>query len=140
MVSENRQDRSIILLLRFVGIVTLLAFGAAVMPAKWIVEASEWLGFEPFPDSPLTFYLARNLSLLYGYIGALLLLISFDLPRYRPMIRYIALGTVSFGFLQLIVDSMSELPWWWTLGEGVSTIFGGGLVYLVGVRGIGAKH
>ncbi len=132
-MNVNRKDWYLIRVLQAVGSVSLLAFAAAVMPMQWIVEAGQWLGFDPFPDSPLTFYLARNLSLLYGYIGALLLLVSWDLDRYRPLVWYIAVGTMSFGLLQIVVDSMSGMPSWWTVGESVSTFLGGVLLYLLGV-------
>ena len=122
-------DRYILLFLRTIGAISLLAFLAAVMPEKWMVETAKVLAIDPFPFSPLTFYLARNLSLLYGFVGALLLLISFDLDRYRPLVWYVATGTILFGVLQLIVDSMSGLPAWWTLGESISTVFGGLLLY-----------
>ncbi|MDG2221190.1 MAG: hypothetical protein P8L85_07420 [Rubripirellula sp.] len=132
-MNVNRKDWYLIRVLQAVGSVSLLAFAAAVMPMQWIVEAGQWLGFDPFPDSPLTFYLARNLSLLYGYIGALLLLVSWDLDRYRPLVWYIAVGTMSFGLLQIVVDSMSGMPSWWTVGESVSTFLGGVLLYFLGV-------
>ncbi len=59
-------------------------FLTAVMPARWIEETAEWLGFDPFPESPLTYYLARNLSLMYGFVGATLLVIVND---YHVIIR-----------------------------------------------------
>ena len=121
----------LIVFLRLVGGVSLLAFAAAVMPEKWIVEISEFLGFDPFPYSPLTFYLARNLSLLYGFVGAALLVVSTDLKRYFPLIRYAAIGTIIFGVLQLIVDWQAGLPVWWTLGESLSTLFGGVLLFWI---------
>jgi hypothetical protein len=106
-----------------------LAFAAAVMPEKWIVEISEALGFDPFPMSPLTFYLARNLSLLYGFVGTALLALSLDLPRYHHLIRYAAFGTVLFGGLQLVVDLQSNMPLWWTWSESMSAVVGGFLMY-----------
>ncbi len=124
----GRYERWLILLLRGVAVITWLAFLAAVMPEKWIVEISEELGFDPFPHSPLTFYLARNLSLLYGMVGAGLWLITFDFDRYQPLIKYFALGTIAFGALQLVVDFQASMPIWWTLGESVSTMLGGMLV------------
>lgn len=130
-MERTSSDRYIIWLLQIVGGITLLAFGAAVMPSHWIIEVAEELGFDPFPDSPLTFYLARNLSLVYGLLGALLIIVSLDLPRYGPLVWWIAIGTISFGVLQFIVDWMSGLPWWWTLGESSSTLAGGVLVYWV---------
>ncbi len=120
--------------LRVIGGAALLAFGAALMPSHWIAEISLWLGIEPFPDSPLTFYLARNLSLFFGYVGVFLLVIAADLPRYRPLIRWAAIGTMSFGFLQLIVDSMAGLPAWWAVGESAWTFFGGVLMAWLDAR------
>ena len=123
------RDRLLLLFLRMVGAAALLAFLASVMPEAWIVEIAEELGFDPFPNSPLTFYLARNLSLLYGFVGATLLIIATDLERYRPLVRYAALGTILFSGCQLIVDSMSGLPLWWTWGESGSTLIGGMLLF-----------
>lgn len=125
----SKPERLLVFVLRLVGSITLLAFAAAVMPERWIVEIAEELGFEPFPHSPLTFYLARNLSLLYGFVGAALLMLASDLRRYRPLVSYLALATISFGVLQLVVDAQSGLPWWWTLGESLSTIGGGLLLW-----------
>ena len=115
--TNSNRERWLLLFLRLIGATSLFAFLASVMPASWIISISEELGFDPFPDSPLTFYLARNLSLLYGFVGATLLVIASDLPRYRPLVRYAAIGTLLFSGFQLVVDSMSGLPWWWTLGE-----------------------
>jgi hypothetical protein len=124
----------LVVFLRVVGGVSLLAFAAAVMPQGWIVRIAETLGFDPFPDSPLTFYLARNLSLLYGFVGATLMVLSFDVARYRPLFHYAAMGTVLFGFLQLIVDSQARMPLWWTWGESISTLVGGLLFFWIQFR------
>lgn len=128
---DAASDRFLLLFLRLVGSLSLLAFLAAVMPEKWIVEIAEALGFDPFPDSPLTFYLARSLSLLFGFVGALLIVVSCDLQRYRPLVWFVAMGTMLFGILRLVVDSMAALPVWWTLGECLSTLFGGALLYWI---------
>ncbi|MCH5376950.1 MAG: hypothetical protein JJ992_23535 [Planctomycetes bacterium] len=130
-LSSTAKPVGLLLFLRLVGGVSLLAFAAAVMPEQWIIETAQWLGFDPFPDSPLTFYLARNLSLLYGFVGATLFVVSTDLPRYFPLVRYAAIGTMLFGVLQLIVDLQAALPLWWTLGESFSTFFGGVLLYWI---------
>ena len=135
---QTVETKILVVFLRVVGGVSLLAFAAAIMPHGWIVRIAEALGFEPFPDSPLTFYLARNLSLLYGFVGAALLVLSFDLARYRPLIRYAAIGTLLFGVLQLIVDSQAGMPLWWTLGESMSTLVGGFLLFWVQLRAFDA--
>ncbi len=100
----TRSDIWLCRLLRLIAYNALLAFLTAVMPAQWIEETSEWLGFEPFPESPLTYYLARNLSLMYGFVGATLLVIVNDYQRYHPAIRKVAVGTMLFGLLQGLVN------------------------------------
>lgn len=124
----TRAQRQLIGFLRMVASITLLAFVAAIMPEKWIVEIAEELSIDPFPHSPLTFYLARNLSLLYGFGGIGLFVICGDFHRYRPLLPWLAAGTVAFGMTQWIVDAQSGLPIWWTLGESLSTIGGGILI------------
>lgn len=113
------------LVLKTVGIVTVTAFAASVMPQAWIVSIAEALGFAPFPSSPLTFYLARNLSLLYGFIGLLVLWIAFDLRQYRSLVKPFAYATILFGLSQAIVDTQAAMPVWWTAFESLSTVLGG---------------
>ncbi|WP_146523247.1 hypothetical protein [Stieleria varia] len=127
-------DRWLIRFLQMVGVFTLFAFPAAVMPESWMIRIAQWLTIKPFPSAPLTFYLARNLSLIYGFGGIGLFVIANDLPRYRPMIRWLAIGTIGFGVMQGVVDGMSSLPIWWTLGESLSTIMGGCLIAWLGRR------
>ena len=121
-------DRRLRQILRWIAGVTMIAFAAAIMPERWIVETSEWLGFDPFPESPLTIYLARHLSAMYGVLGAVLWVITLDLDRYRPLIRYAAVGVAALGVLQLWMDWQAGMPPWWTWGESLSTIAGGGFL------------
>jgi hypothetical protein len=111
--------------LNLVGCVTLLAFAFALMPEPWFAWCADHLGIDPFPEHPLTYYLARNLSALYGYVGVVMLFVARDLVRYHPLIGALGWGTLSFGILQLVIDSQSGLPVWWVLGEGLSTVAGG---------------
>ena len=128
-LTAERFNFWLLLFLRGVGGFTLLAFAAAVMPESWMITIAGWLGTDPFPDDPLTFYLARNLSVLYGFVGVAMLVIASDLDRYRDLVGYLAIGTMVFGVCQIIVNTMSAIPWWWSIGEGGSTIIGGGLMW-----------
>lgn len=127
-------ERVLLLFLRGIGAITLLAFAAAVMPSSWMIEIADELQVGPLPDVPLTFYLARNLSVLYGFVGVAMLVIASDLTRYRPLVRYLWMGTLLLGGFQLIVDAMAGMPWWWTLGESGSTIAGGTLLWWLDSR------
>lgn len=117
------------MLLRGAGYVTLLAFPAAVMPAGWMTSIADWTGAGPLAADPLSFYLARNLSLMYGFVGVGVLYIGWNLDRYRSLVRPLSFAMIAFGASQLIVDAQAGMPWWWTLGESLSTIVGGGIVY-----------
>jgi hypothetical protein len=120
--------------LRLVGGVSLLAFLAAVMPAGWIVEITAALELETFPDVPVAFYLARHLSLIYGFIGLGLLVIASRLPRDLDLVRWLGWCVIAFGVLQAVVDFQAGMPPWWTLGESISTVIGGGLIVWLQAR------
>ncbi|KAA5542199.1 hypothetical protein FYK55_15450 [Roseiconus nitratireducens] len=127
-MSKQISDQWLAWLLRLVGFSALFAFVAALMPAWCIVAITDELDLEPFPETPLAFYLARHLSLLYGFVGIALLYLASDLPRYRHLVGFIAIGTVAFGVLQGVIDFQSAMPTWWTVGESVSTVAGGLLI------------
>ncbi|MCO8125362.1 hypothetical protein NHH03_26725 [Stieleria sp. TO1_6] len=112
-----------------VGVVALLAFAAALMPASWIVSITDRLHLQPFPPNPVAFYLARHLSLLYGFVGVALVFLSFRVDRYRELVGHLAIGVIVFGVLQGVIDLQSGMPMSWTAGESASTVFGGFLLF-----------
>ncbi|WP_372894804.1 hypothetical protein [Stieleria sp.] len=114
--------------LRLVGIVSQLAFVAAVMPESWIIAITDALKLERFPETPLAFYLARHLSLLYGFIGIALIVVSYRLARFRDFVGTLSVGIIVFGLLQGLIDFQSGMPIWWTAAESISTIVGGGMM------------
>lgn len=121
------RQRRLSSVLWWVGIVTLTAFVAAVMPVSWMRWTSERLGLD-FGEQPLTNYLARHLSLLYGFVGCLMLWLSPRVDTCGWLIRRLAWCTVAFGLGQAWIDWQSGMPLWWTVGESVSTVAGGGLL------------
>ncbi len=104
--------------LRSFGSVDLLAMAAAAMPDEWLRTGHALCGLGEFPEGPLPVYLARSASMLYAFHGAVLWCLSMDVRRYRPVIRFIAAGTVLFGAVLVLVDLSSGIPLWWTLMEG----------------------
>lgn len=108
-----------------VGVFTQLAFVAALMPASWFVTITDAIGLDAFPETPLAYYLARHLSLIYGFVGIALIVISYQLARYRDLIVYLAYGVMAFGMMQAVIDLQSGMPLTWTLGESISSVIGG---------------
>jgi len=119
------------LLLRLAGGFTCASFLAMLLPTDWMASAHEWLGLGEFPRSPLVDYLTRSIAALYGFHGALLLLISRDPVRYSTIVQYVAVMNILFGVIMVLIDWHAGLPWWWTFGEGPPIIaFGVAIAFL----------
>lgn len=112
------QGRLLTFVLRVGGAVMLLAVFAIFMPTRWMAVTNDWLGLGEFPASPLVDYLTRSLSMMYALQGGLLILLSFDLRRYRPVLLYVSLTTLIGGLVLLGIDLHAGLPLYWTLCEG----------------------
>ena len=130
--AANMTDhRALIILLRVVGVVACAAIIASVMPTTWIAATHSWLGLGDFPDAPITQYLARSISGLYAIFGGLAIVISTDVLRYAPIIRFFAYVTLTFGILITGIDSIAGMPTYWTLFEGPTTIILGVVILLL---------
>jgi hypothetical protein len=111
-------EKILVLLLRFAGIVMLLAFFAVFLPVDWMAAGHRMLGLGEYPASALVDYLNRSVAALYALLGGLRLLIAEDVRRYRPIVAYVAVTDVVFGFLMLGIDLHAGMPLVWTLAEG----------------------
>jgi hypothetical protein len=128
-------DRFLIILLRINAGVLLLAAPCALVPFAWMDALHrDALGLGSLPDIPITRYMARSLSLVYAMHGAVILVVTLDWGRYKPLVPILALLHVGFGFAMLAVDLSSGLPWWWTAIEGPSLAGFGLLVFAVYLR------
>lgn len=116
-------------LLRLSGGVELLALPFILFPLPWMMEVHEkLLGLGRMPVEPIVEYLARSLSALYAVHGAVLFFVSFDVNRYRPLIRFLGGLHLLLGATVVGIDWVSGLPWWWVLGEGPGIAAGGALL------------
>jgi len=78
--------------------------------------------------------LARSTSAFYALMGGLLWVVSFDLRRHWPVIRYTGVAIVLIALLLLGVDLAEGMPWWWTLAEGPFNVSFGAVVLVLGWR------
>ncbi len=133
--TANMTDhRPLIILLRVVGVSACTAVIASVMPTTWIAATHRWLELGDFPDAPITQYLARSLSALYAILGGLAIVVSTDVQRYAPIIRFFAYVTLAFGVLITGIDSIAGMPTYWTLFEGPTTFILGVVILLLARR------
>ncbi len=67
----TKTDKALVLLLRIVGVGSLFALVAVVMPTSWMAATHRWLGRGEMPTGPVVEYLARDLSAFYASPGTL---------------------------------------------------------------------
>ena len=104
MRTEPSTVAALKLLLRVVGSASLLALIFVVAPESRMVSMHADLGLGRLPDAPIVGYLARSTSAFYAIEGGLFWVVSFDLVRYRPVVRYLGATTAVFGVVLLGVD------------------------------------
>jgi hypothetical protein len=71
-------------------------------------------------------------SLAGQFAGGLAIVISTDVLRYAPIIRFFAYVTLAFGALITGIDSIAGMPTSWTLFEGPPTFILGVVILLLG--------
>lgn len=116
-------------LLQLAGGFMCLAFLAVFMPSSWMAWAHDQMAIGRFPHAPLTQYLTRSTSALYGIHGVLLIALARDVSSHRFVINVIAFLNVLFGILIIGIDFVSGLPLVWTLLEGPPVIGFGALLW-----------
>ena len=104
--------------LRGLGVLDLCALFAFVMPREWIAIGHSTTGLGDLPVGPLIGYLVRSASFLYAMHGLFMLYLSFDVPRYWSLIRFLACIKVLHGVIMLSIDLREGMPLWWTIAEG----------------------
>jgi hypothetical protein len=129
-VHRPSSDRVLRFLLQWVGIVSLFALVAVFMPYEWMDGIHRATGMGSLPSQPIVGYLARSLSMFYALMGGLLLLCSFDIPRYWIVLCYLSLAFVFFGVVVLGIDYLEGMPEYWRRLEGPFVI-GYGIAMLV---------
>lgn len=114
--------RALVVLLRISAIFLLTALFAVALPTDWMAATHRWLGLGELPRAPITEYLTRSLSLFYALFGGLLLLVSLDPRRFRPVIFYLGWTGVAFGVVMTLIDLAAPMPPSWTLSEGPGAV------------------
>ena len=78
------------------------------------------LGMGELPDGPIIGYLTRSLAVMYAMHGAVLFFVSFDVRRFLPVVRFMAVLTVLCGPWLIALDVVVGMPVFWIVAEGPS--------------------
>ena len=132
MLTPEIRLRLLVFLLRLAGTITVSAFLAMLLPVEWMVSTHRGVGLGEFPRAPVVDYLARSAAALYGFHGALLLLISGDPIKHLTIVRFVAFMNVLFGLMIIFIDLHAGMPTLWTLLEGPPIIAFGLVIYFLG--------
>ncbi len=112
------------------GLFLMLAFVAVLLPTAWMADAHLWLGLGEFPAQPITFYLARSTSLLYGVHGVLMFYLGISLNHHWRLVWLFGWLHIVIGVTMLGIDITSPMPWYWIAAEG-GPVAGLGVVILL---------
>jgi hypothetical protein len=113
------------------GIMMSLAFVAVVMPTSAMATIADWLGVGPLHRAPLTEYLTRSLSVMYGVFGVLHLYLARDVVRYLDLIIVFGWLTIVAGVMVTVIDFAAGMPLLWSWSEGPPTVVVGvGYIWL----------
>ena len=124
----NRYEKALVILLRIAAVVLLTALIPSVMPFAWMKDIHRQLGMGELPEGPIIGYLTRSLSAMYALDGAIVLFVSWDVRRYLPVVKCLAMLAIVFGVGVLVLDVMVGMPAAWTASEGPFVIVLGGVM------------
>lgn len=124
-------ERLLAWLLRLGACFTLPAFLTALLPAETMVRVHRDLGLGELEVVPVVDYMARSLSMLYGFHGALLLLLSFRIQPLATVIVFVGWMNLLFGAALLAIDVHAGLPAWWIAAEGPWVAATGALILVL---------
>lgn len=115
-------------LLALIGCGLLVATIPVFFPVILMVKIHGWLGLGVFPIEPIAIYLARSTSMLYAVHGALMLIVSFDMKRYWPLVQIFGWLHIVMGLTMLGIDLTTPMPMFWIVGEGIPIAITGQII------------
>ena len=125
----GRAEKVLVVLLRVSAAVLLVALVPVVMPSSWMTAIHRGLALGELPEGPIVGYLTRSLSARYAVHGAVVLFVSFDVRRYLPVVKCLAVLDIAFGAGVSVLDWAVDLPGWWIVCEGPPLIALGVAMY-----------
>ncbi len=130
----GRAEKVLVVVLRVSAAMLLVALVPVVVPSSWMAAVHRGLALGELPQGPIVGYLTRSLSARYAVHGALVLFVSFDVRRYLPVVRCLAVLDIAFGAGMAVLDWAVEMPWWWIVSEGPPLIVLGVAMYWLAVE------
>ena len=105
-------------LMRWFGLLCVIAFFPFVMPVSWMNWCHQQLGLGSFPtDKPIAIYLARSTSALCGLYGTFALVLATDVVKYQRLILFHIFGLFTIGSIGTLLAYQCGMPTFWILTD-----------------------
>ncbi len=95
----TRPELTIVIILRLIGVFGLFAIPAIFLPFSWMNAIHEYAGLGELPNAPIVSYLARSVAAFYAAASVIILFVSFDIRRYRSVVKLWAIIVIVTGFV-----------------------------------------
>ena len=126
-------------ILLLTGLFLVSAFFAMALPVDWMAAIHRWLGLGEFPDAPITIYLARSTSLLYGVHGTLMFYTGWTIDKHWRFVSLLGCLHLVIGTAMFLVDWTSGMPAYWTFVEGPPVAILGVFILFLAARAVEFK-
>lgn len=106
----------------------MCAYLAMFLPVETMRMTHQWLGLGDFPVAPITDYLARSTSLLYGVHGTVMFYTGLTLQHHWRFASLLGWLHIVCGLSLLAIDFHAPMPAYWIVMEGGPIAALGGLI------------
>ncbi|MFZ2148035.1 MAG: hypothetical protein WAV28_12510 [Sedimentisphaerales bacterium] len=110
------------------GFGCLLSVFGMFLPMSAFESFAKFFGLESLPDSPLLMYAARLMSATYAATGIFFIILALNPVKYGVMVPFSGLAAVFVGVVCAIAGLLSEMPFWWFMGDSLSCLVLGVLI------------
>ena len=100
------------------GSFLMTAFLTVLLPVMTMQAMHEWLGLGEFPVAPITDYLARSTSLMYGVHGSIMFYTGLTIQHHWRFIPLLGWLHIVIGTVMVMIDLTAPMPTYWIVMEG----------------------
>ncbi len=118
------------IILWITAICCLLGFVLAALPWKAITAICDWAGIQTPIALPLTVFMYRLCSAIFGIIGIFFVILARNPLKYGGMLLLAAYGLVGYGIFSLVAGIRYELPVWTYSGDVIFGVVAGVLLLI----------
>ena len=111
------------------GILCLLAVLGLFLPLSVFESIAAYFGVEELPDSPLNIYAIRTLAATFVGIGVYFVILALNPGKYGILVPFSGLAAIFIGVVCLVTGAVVGMPVLWFLGDGLSCIIPGVLIF-----------